>query len=154
MFKEKPNLPNIKKEAIAKYGLTIQEIVRIKNGEPFIGFDGMAVDRSELVTDAPAPRSYAYCSDTRFYRQIIEHIKGVSLLYHEATFLHELKDLAKKSQHTTALQAATIAKESEAGQLLIGHFSSRYRDVSVFETEAQTVFPATRAVCDGFTCEI
>ena len=153
LFKEKPQLPNIVKEAIPKYQLSIQDIVRIKNGEPFCDANGQIVDRDELVVEPPAPRSFAYCSDTRFFRRIIDHIKGVSLLYHEATFTHELKDLAKKSQHTTALQAGIIAKEAEVQQLLIGHFSSRYRDVSVFEAEAQTVFPNTIAVHDGFTYE-
>lgn len=153
LFREKPKQPNILKEAIVQYNLSIRDIARIKNGEPFLDACGVEVDRSNLVIEPQKPKSFAYCSDTRFTRRTVEYVKGVDLLYHEATFTHELKDLAKSSQHTTALQAATIAKEADVGRLLVGHFSSRYRDVTIFETEASAVFPNTTAVYDGFSCD-
>lgn len=149
LFKEKPKQPNIKKEAIAKYQLSIAEIVAIKNGQTFIGEDGLPVPESELLIPAPKPLSYAFCSDTRYYRRIIPIVEGVDLLYHEATFLHELKDLAKKTSHTTAKQAATIARDAKVGKLLLGHFSSRYKDLTSFETEAKAIFKNTILVKDN-----
>jgi len=154
LFREKPKLPNIKKEAIAKYDLSIADIVKIKGGAELYDKDGNRVERSELVSLPCPPRSFAYCSDTKFSRAIVDHIRGVSLLYHESTFTDELKKLARSSMHSTARQAATIAKEAGAGKLLIGHFSSRYRDVSVFEQEAKEVFENTFAVSDGSVFEV
>jgi len=148
-FSEKPKQPNIRKEAIEKYNLTVPEIVAIKNGEDFIGEDGQVVDVAQLVMPGPKPLSYAFCSDTRYHRRIIPIVKGVDLLYHEATFLHELKDLAKRTSHTTAKQAATIARDAEVGKLLLGHFSSRYKDLKPFEVEARAVFAKTILVDDN-----
>nr|WP_319397897.1 ribonuclease Z [uncultured Carboxylicivirga sp.] len=140
LFKEKPKEPNVKKEAIYRYGLGIADIVSIKSGNPYFDEKGREVEKDNLVIPAPKPRSYAFCSDTRYYRRIIPYIESVNLLYHEATFLHELKDLAKSSSHTTAKQAATIAKDAKVGKLLIGHFSSRYHDLSPLKEEAKSVF--------------
>ncbi len=140
IFREKPKEPNIKKEAIFKFDLGISDIVSIKNGEPFYDDTGREVDVNKLVIPAPKPRSYAFCSDTRYFRKIIPAIKEVDLLYHEATFLHALKDLAKSSSHTTAKQAAIIAKDANVGKLLIGHFSSRYKDLTPLKKEAMAVF--------------
>ncbi|MBS2210866.1 ribonuclease Z [Carboxylicivirga mesophila] len=154
LFKEKTKEPNIRKEAIEKYQLTVPEIVAIKDGHPFIGADGNVVPEEDLITPAPAPLSYAFCSDTRYFRRIIPVIQGVSLLYHEATFLHELKDLAKRTGHTTAKQAAVIARDADVGQLLLGHFSSRYKDVSLFENEAKEVFLNTTLVSDNTVIEL
>lgn len=154
IFKEKLKLPNIRKEAIQEFDLSISDIVRIKNGETLYDYDGHPVERSRLVVEAPKPRSYAYCSDTRFYPKMVEHIKGVTLLYHEATFTEELKKLAQSSKHSTARQAATIASQAGAERLIIGHFSSRFRDISLFENEARQVFENTIAVRDGDRYEI
>ncbi len=149
LFKEKPKQANIRKEAIKKYQLEVREIVAIKAGETFIGEDGNPVPTEELLIPASKPLSYAFCSDTRYYRRIIPIINGVDLLYHEATFAHELKDLAKRTSHTTAKQAATIARDAEAGQLLLGHFSSRYKDLSPLLQEAKAVFDNTILVRDN-----
>ncbi|WP_439183235.1 ribonuclease Z [Carboxylicivirga taeanensis] len=154
IFKEKASIPNIRKEAIARYQLTVPEIVAIKNGQPFIGEDGSPVPPEQLLLPAAKPLSYAFCSDTRYFRRIIPFIQGVSLLYHEATFLHELKVLAKRSGHSTARQAATIARDAGVGQLLLGHFSSRYRDLSVFKEEAKEVFENVHVVSDNQVYEL
>lgn len=154
VFREKPKEANIRKEAIEKYSLSVREIVAIKNGEPFIGEDGKEVEPSELIIPPRKTSSYAFCSDTRYYRRVIEHIKGVDLLYHEATFLHELKDLAKKTSHTTAKQAATIARDAEVGKLLLGHFSSRYKDLSPIEKEAKAIFEKSVLVNDNDVFEL
>lgn len=150
VFREQIKEPNIKKQAIYKYGLTIADIVSIKGGRPYYDVDGTEVPRGELVSEAPAPMSYAYLSDTAFMPEVVPHIHKVSLLYHEATFAEDNSLLAKKTNHSTAVQAATIARLADVGKLLIGHFSSRYKETDILETEAQNVFPNTTAVFDGF----
>lgn len=149
IFREQPKEANIIKNAIYKYGLTIADIVSIKNGKPYYDESGEEVPREQLVVEPPMPKSYAYISDTAYYPDIIPHIKGVSLLYHEATYAEDNFQLSKKTLHSTAKQAAMIAKQAEVGKLLIGHFSSRYRETDILEAEAQAVFPMTMAVWDG-----
>lgn len=154
LFREKPKEPNIRKEAIFKYDLAIREIVAIKRREPFYDEKGHQVPFEELIIEPPKPRSYAFCSDTKYFRRIIPIIEGVDLLYHEATFMHELKALAKSSSHTTAHQAAKIAKDANVGKLLLGHFSSRYKDLTPLLNEAREVFPNSVLVNDGSVYEI
>lgn len=149
-FQEKAKEPNIKKSAIYKYGLSIADIVSVKNGHPLYDANGDEIPRDELVKEAPAPRSYAYISDTSYLPSIAKEIEGVSLLYHEATFLSDLAEMAIKTLHSTPRQAAQIAKECNAGKLLLGHFSSRYDNTDAFEDEARQVFPDSTAVYDGF----
>ncbi len=154
LFKEKPKLPNIRKEAISKYNLSISEIVRIKNGDDLIDESGHLVPNYELVLPPPPPRSYAYCSDTKYTGRTAGYVKGVSLLYHESTFSEEMRKLAKTTGHSTAAQAAKVAVDAGAKKLLLGHFSSRFRDISVFENEARQVFPNSVAVTDGAVYEV
>ncbi|MBI9063094.1 MAG: ribonuclease Z [Marinilabiliaceae bacterium] len=154
LFREKPKEPNVRKEAIFKYGLSIREIVAIKNRQPFFDEKGRQVPFDELVIEPPRPRSYAFCSDTKYFRRIIPHIEGVNVLYHEATFMHELKALAKSSGHTTAHQAAKIARDAQVGKLLMGHFSNRYKDLKPLLAEAQAVFRKSELVQDGTVYEI
>lgn len=149
-FQEKAKEPNIKKSAIYKYGLSIADIVSVKNGHQLYDACGDEIPRDELVKEAPAPRSYAYISDTSYLPSIAKEIDGVSLLYHEATFLSDLAEMAIKTLHSTPRQAAQIAKECHAGKLLLGHFSSRYDNTDAFEDEAKQVFPDSTAVYDGF----
>jgi len=149
LFREKPKEPNIRKDAIAKYGLSISDIVAIKNGADYFGDDGKIIEPAKLVLPPPTPLSYAFCSDTKYHPAIIPIIQDVDLLYHEATFADEHEKLAKKTTHSTARQAATIAKEAGAKKLILGHFSSRYDDLSVLEKEAKEIFPNTSLVNDG-----
>jgi len=149
IFREQPKEPNVIKNAIYKYGLSIADIVSIKNGKPFYDEMGNEVSRKELVIEPPQPKSYAYISDTSYCPDIIPYIKGVSLLYHEATFGEDNAHLEKKTLHSTAKQAAMIAQQAEVGKLLIGHFSSRYKETDELEAEAQEIFPMTMAVWDG-----
>lgn len=152
VFREQPKEPNIRKNAIFKYGLTIADIVNIKNGRPWIDpTTGNVVPKELLVIDPPQPKSYAYISDTAYKPDIVPYIDGISLLYHESTFAQDNEELAKKTNHSTARQAATIANRAHVGRLLLGHYSSRYRETDIFEQEAQAVFPNTTAVYDGFT---
>jgi ribonuclease Z len=121
----------------------------IKEGADYIMDDGDIVDNNKLTFDPNPSISYAYCSDTSYYSLIAESIQNVSLLYHEATFGKDLEKLAKQTKHSTAEQAALIAKESNAKQLLLGHYSARYTDLNVLLDEAKEVFENTLLASDG-----
>jgi len=149
LFREKRNLPNIRKELIEKYSLTLAEISAIKHGNDFNNSDGLVVPNCEFTYYASEPRSYAYCSDTLYSERLVGLLKDVDLLYHEATFANEDLKLAKLTGHSTAGQAATIAKKSGAKRLIIGHFSSRYKSVEPLLNEAKLIFEDTIAVEDG-----
>lgn len=141
LFCEKEKQRNILKAKIDEYKIEVCDIQNIKNGRDWIDPDGKVIPNGELTTDPPKPLSYAFCSDTAYLPKLQEHLKGVDLLYHESTFLEEDLSRAKKTKHSTALQAATIAQVTEAKSLLLGHYSVRYDDRSVFREEAQQIFP-------------
>lgn len=143
LFKEKQPDARMKKDMIGFYQIPIREIVKIKQGADFVTEDGRMVPNHHLTYPAAKPRSYAFCSDTSYTEKIIPTIKDVDLLYHEATFMHELVAQAKKSGHSTAHQAAVIAQKSNVKKLIIGHYSSRYKDVTPLVEEAREVFPET-----------
>jgi len=151
LFREKEKEANIKKECIQQYNIPIAQIVKIKQGADFITEKGETIPHEVLTTNPPPPLSYAFCSDTAFHPPVAEVIQGVNLLYHEATFTEELRDWADRTYHSTALDAAKIAQMAQAGKLLLGHFSSRYKSVKPFLEEAKTVFPNTEDVVDGKT---
>lgn len=154
LFKEIQKPANIKKELIQEYNIPIAKIKEIKAGEDFITSEGVIIPNKKLTAPAPKPRSYAFCTDTAYHKPIIEIIRGVDLLYHEATFPEEMKDFAAKTLHSTATQAATIAKLADVKKLIIGHFSARYNDASLFEKEAQVVFENTVAAKEGKTYKV
>ena len=141
LFIEKERPRNIIGEKIKAYQIPYQIIPDIKAGADLTLPDGTVIPNEELTIPPPKPRAYAYCSDTRFTETIIPIVEGVDLLYHESTFCSDANEQAEVSMHSTALEAATIAKKAGVGKLILGHFSSRYRDLSSFEKEATTVFP-------------
>lgn len=146
-FTEKPSI-NVKKETIAQYNLSLDEIIAVKNGNDIHRPNGEIISNTELrVADKPL-LSYAYISDTAFFPQIAHHIKGVRLLYHEATFLHNMLPRAIETFHTTARQAGEFANLAQAERLLIGHFSARYKSTEELEKEAKEVFANTIATRD------
>ena len=149
IVREKPKLPNIRKDLISKYSISLSDIVRIKEGDDFVTPEGAIISNSELTYISSNPRSYAYCSDTKYFEGLAEMVKQVDVLYHEATFGNEMERLAKATHHSTALQAAIIAKKANVGMLVIGHFSSRYKDVSPLVNEARAIFPNTHAAEEG-----
>jgi len=149
LFKETPSLPNIRKDCIQQYSLGLADIVKIKNGADYIAPDGKIIPNAELTFHARLPRSFAYCSDTLYSERLVGLIRGVDLLYHEATFLDADVDLARQTGHSTALQAATAAVGAHVGKLVIGHFSSRYKNISQHLQEARNIFPETYAAEDG-----
>ncbi|MCD7963170.1 MAG: ribonuclease Z [Rikenellaceae bacterium] len=149
LFKEKQPLRNIKKEAVDNFNFTIPQLHSLKNGENIIMEDGPVLNNKEVTYVPYSPRSYAYCSDTAYSPKVGEIVKNTDLLYHESTYLEMDKKLAKLSGHSTATQAAKIALQANASELLLGHFSSRYKDLSLFENEAKEIFPNTVIANEG-----
>lgn len=144
LFREKPLLPHIRREKIDFYGIPISQIQNIKNGADWIMEDGTVIPNSQLVTPADELRSYAYCSDTRYMPELHLQLKGVTTLYHESTYGEDNLQMAQKYNHSTARQAALVARDAEVGQLILGHYSSRYEDENVLLEEAREVFENVR----------
>lgn len=149
LFKEIQKQANIKKECIAKYTIPIAKIKEIKAGADFVTTEGETISNSKLTIPPPTPHSYAFCTDTIFHPPIAAFIKDVDLLYHEATFLDEMKDWARKTGHSTAAEAARMAKLAGAKKLIIGHFSARYKDIIPLQEEAKKIFDNTEAAVEG-----
>ncbi len=149
LFREKKKPLNISKEQIEAFGLGIADIVKVKRGEDFVTDSGTVIPNSQLTLPPFHQRSYAYLSDTLFDPQLAEIVEGVDLLFHEATFSDSDKKLAAQTQHSTAAEAATLAKLAGVKKLLIGHFSSRYKEPLLLENEAKEVFENTTGVNDG-----
>lgn len=143
LFKEKPKKRHLISSMIEYYNIPIHLRAGIKEGNDYTTTDGTIIPNSKLTTDADPSRSYAFCSDTLPCPGIAEQIKEVDLLYHEATFAEAEESRAKETFHSTARQAAQIAKAANVKQLVIGHFSSRYKDDEPLLKEAKEVFPAT-----------
>ena len=147
-FDETAEKININPDTIGKYSLSIEEIVAIKKGEKVVR-DGVELDRSELIFPIPPRRSFAYCTDTVYFPELVHMIKGCSTIYHEATYTHDLVEKAIERSHSTAKQAAMIAHDASVHQLIIGHYSSRYKDLQVLENEARIVFQNSRVALEG-----
>ena len=143
LFREKPTLPHIRRDMIDFYNIPECQRNNIKNGADWITSDGDVIPNSYLTVPADPPRSYAYCSDTKYLPGLYKMIKGVDLLYHEATYCSENENRARLYYHSTAKQAATVALNAGAKKLVLGHFSARYDNEDVILQEAQTVFPNT-----------
>lgn len=154
LFREKTPAPNIRKEAVERYGLGIAQCVAAKRGEDVVLGDGRVVPNGELTYVPYAGRSYAYLSDTLYSARAAGLVAGTDLLYHEATFAETEKAMARQTGHSTARQAAQAALKAGAKRLLIGHFSSRYKDESTLVDEARELFPATEAVVEGRSYDI
>ncbi|MCQ2252120.1 MAG: ribonuclease Z [Bacteroidales bacterium] len=149
IFKEKERQPNIRKEVIAKYNLSIAEIVKVKDGMDLMLPDGSIVPNSELTIPPDPPASYAYVSDTLKLDSVVDYVKDCTVLYHEATYENALAKRAKETFHCTAGQAAEVALKANAQKLVLGHFSGRYRTPALLEQQAREVFPNTVAAKDG-----
>jgi ribonuclease Z len=125
------------------YDIPIHQRANIKEGNDYTTPDGTLIPNSRLTTDADPSRSYAFCSDTLPCPNIVEQIREIDLLYHEATFAEAEHSRAQETFHSTARQAAHIAKEANVKQLVIGHFSSRYKEDEQLLNEAKEIFPTT-----------
>jgi ribonuclease Z len=140
LFKEKQALPHIRREMIDAFNIPISQINNIKAGASWTTEDGTFIPHERLTFPAEPARSYAYCSDTRYTPRLAEMIQGVDLLYHEATFPHEMLTQAQKTMHSTSIEAAMMAKSAGAKKLLIGHYSARIKNESPLLEEAKSVF--------------
>ncbi|MGB5460013.1 MAG: ribonuclease Z [Eudoraea sp.] len=154
LFSELPGERKLNVLATAKYKIDKAYFRSIKQGNDIKLDDGSVIANSELSLDPPQTKQYAYCSDTGFNREMVPLINDVDLLYHEATFLETEAHLAKKTKHSTARQAATIAKEANVFRLLLGHFSTRYKSILPFREEAIAVFENVDLADDGKIFEI
>ncbi|MCM4165191.1 MULTISPECIES: ribonuclease Z [unclassified Arenibacter] len=149
LFREQWGERKLNVKAVAKYKIDKCYFQNIKNGKDIVLDNNSVISNTELTFDPPAPKSYAFCSDTAFSTKIISWIRNVDVLYHEATFLDTEKKLAPKTKHSTAKEAATIAREADVGLLILGHFSTRYQSLDLFKEEAMTIFPKVELADDG-----
>ncbi|MCD7916540.1 MAG: ribonuclease Z [Tannerellaceae bacterium] len=154
LFKEKQKEDHLVKEMADFYQIPTKLLQGIKQGEDFITPEGEIIPNSRLTRPAVPAKKYAYCSDTAYYPPIIPIIKEVDLLYHEATFAECDAVRAKKTYHTTAKQAAEIARSAQVKKLLIGHFSARYEDDQPLKEEADTIYPDTILAKEGLTLSL
>lgn len=154
LFREKTKPRNIRPEKIEEFGIPYSLIPGIKTGNDLVLPDERVVPNTELTLDPPRPRSYAFCSDTAPSEIVAKVVSGVDLLYHEATFTDEQADEAAFSFHSTAAQAAAIARQGGVGRLMIGHFSGRYSDAERHLSEARAIFPETFEAVEGATVEV
>lgn len=149
LFEEKPKERKLNVDKVQEYEIETCYFQNIKNGKDITLDDGRVIPNEELSFDPPAPRSYAFCSDTVYTESIIPIIKDVEVLYHESTFLNSEEHLAEKTMHTTAKQAAMIAKKANVKQLVLGHYSTRYESIKAFKKEAEVVFDNVLLGDDG-----
>lgn len=154
IFKQNKTLPKINKEKVGELNISNEYFTLIKKGFDYIDAKGKVHAAHTLTTPSEEPKSYAYCSDTLYGLNNLISLHNISTLYHEATFLHEMLDRAEQTFHTTALQAAELAKQAQVEKLIIGHFSARYKDLKPLLEEASRVFPFTFLAAEGKTFEI
>jgi ribonuclease Z len=149
LFREKEGERHLNMPEVIEANIDIAYYRKLKQGFDVENKDGVLIDHKKVTTEPNPPKSYAFCSDTAYHESIIPIIKGVDVLYHESTFLEKNAKLAPKTKHSTAKQAASIAKQAEVGTLILGHFSTRYGDLQEFKTEAQTIFKSVKLAGDG-----
>lgn len=149
LFREKPKKRRINKEVVDSM-LTPIQVMALKNGEDALDMDGNVLYENKLATLPPRPsRAYAFCSDTQYLPDLAEVVKGVDLLYHEATFTEDMAERAELTYHSTARQAAELANNANVGKLLLGHFSTRFRELAPVLNEALEVFPRSVLANEG-----
>jgi len=153
-FTQKKRLRKLIIEKLESENIDIEYYPLLKRGVDLAMPDGRVLLNTDYTTDSEKPKTYCYCSDTLFDERYFNSIRDCDTLYHESTFLHEMIDRANQTHHTTALQAAQIAKMTGASKLLIGHFSSRYKTLQPLLEEAISVFEHTEIALEGVTYSI
>jgi ribonuclease Z len=149
LIKEKPKKRRLIRENLDRK-LTPAQVNELKEGRDLLDEKGELIYENKLVTRDPVPSfAYAYCSDTRYKEDIVTQIKGVDLLYHEATFMKEMTERAHNTYHTTTEEAALIAQKASVGKLLIGHFSTRYKELEPVIEETQGIFVNSELALEG-----
>lgn len=154
LFRQKRPRLNIRKFCIERYGLSIAQIAAAKRGEDIVLDSGETLRNADLTYLPYQPAAYAYCSDTNYSARLAGMVEGVDLLYHEATYAADARRIAKERGHSTTADAATVAAKASAKRLIIGHFSSRYKDLQPLLEEARAIFPATDIASEGETFTI
>lgn len=154
VIEEKNKGRKILPEKCQEYGVPQSFFRGLKSGYDYVAPDGHVVANNLVTTEGPAVKRYAYCADTIFTDSFLPYISGADLVYHECTYLHQDADKAKARYHSTASEAAEIARMAGAGRLLLGHFSSRYKELTPFADEAQVIFPNSEVSVEGATYEI
>ena len=149
LFEEKMDKRKLNTDAVQNYEIDKCYFQNIKNGKDITLDDGRLIENAQLTFDPTPPKSYAFCSDTAYNEAIIPIINGVDVLYHESTFLQSEETLAGKTMHSTAREAATIALKANVKQLVLGHYSTRYENISLFKEEAETIFSKVLLADDG-----
>jgi len=149
LFKEKIGERKLNIDAVRKANVDMSYYQKIKQGSDVLNKKGDLIPNDELTFDPDPPKSYAFCSDTVYFKGYIQLIKKVTVLYHESTFLKEHEYLCQRTKHCTATHAATIAKEAEVRKLILGHYSTRYKSIEYFKEEAQQVFDNVLLADDG-----
>ena len=143
LFRQKEPALNVKKFSIERYGLTVQQIVQAKRGEDVVLPSGEVLANADITYRPYGALSYAYCSDTNYSARLAKMVEGVDMLYHETTYAADMRKTAKERGHSTTADAAKVAQMAGVGRLIIGHFSSRYKDLEVLLAECREIFPAT-----------
>ena len=154
LFRQKQPPLNVSKYSIERYGLSIAQIVAAKRGEDITLESGEIIANAQITYRPYGPLSYAYCSDTNYSARLAKMVQGVDMLYHEATYAAAEKKLAKERGHSSTVDAAKVADMAKAGRLLIGHFSSRYKDLEALCEECREIFPATEIARERETYHI
>ena len=153
LFQEKTGERKLNLDAVQNYEIDTCYYQKIKNGKDITLDDGRVIENDKLTFDPIPAKNYAFCSDTAYNEAIIPIIENIDVLYHESTFLQSEENLAKKTLHSTAKEAATIALKSNAKQLILGHYSTRYENIDLFKEEAATIFPEVLLADDGKSFE-
>ncbi|HET7361530.1 MAG TPA: ribonuclease Z [Salinimicrobium sp.] len=151
LFREKPGDRKLLMNEVLKYNIDVTYYRGIKKGKDAVLEDGTTIPNTQLTAEPPKTKSYAFCSDTKYNPEIVKQIKETSVLYHESTFLEEHAYLAPPTKHSTAKEAAAIAAAANVSKLILGHYSTRYNNLSIFKEEAETIFPHVELADDGKT---
>ncbi len=154
LFQEKPYERRMRKEVLELLKIPVHLIPKLRSGDDYTAPDGSVHLNTDITIAPPAPRSYAFCSDTAYFEEILPVVQGATLLYHETTFMNDRIANATDKFHSTTGQAATIALKAGVKKLLIGHYSARYDDLQPLLVEARAVFPETELAVDGCVFEI
>jgi len=154
VFTEKKQPRKLDADKAKEYEIPFSFYERLKNGEDYTKKDGMIIKNESVTTEGPKGKKYAFCADTKYDETIIPHIKDADMIYHETTYLDNLRERAEARFHSTSKQAALIAKKANVKKLLIGHFSSKYSTLEEFEQEAREVFLDTELALEGVAYKV
>lgn len=149
LFREKPGDRKLLMNEVLNYNIDVAYYRGIKKGRDAVLEDGTVIPNEKLTADPEPPKSYAFCSDTKYNPKMVEQLKETTVLYHESTFLEEHAYLANPTKHSTAKEAAAIARAANVSHLILGHYSTRYHDIQLFKNEAEQIFPSVELADDG-----